>query len=48
MIDFKGLAIRGFGFGGSLFKPDYTFDDIAQRAKAIQQAYQEHFNHEGD
>jgi len=35
MADFRSVGIDGFGLGSALFKPSYTVDDIARRARAF-------------
>lgn len=46
MRDFIDIDISGFGFGGSLYKPNYSLDEIAQRATEIQETYINYFKHE--
>jgi len=41
IYDWLAAGAAGFGFGSDIFKPDYTFQDIAERARYLVQAYRE-------
>jgi len=41
IYDWLAAGAAGFGFGSDLFKPGYTFQDIAERARYLVQAYRE-------
>ena len=38
---YHAAGVDGFGLGSALFKPDYTLNDIAQRAQAFNNALEE-------
>jgi len=40
MADWRRAGATGFGIGGALFKPEYTTEDIAARARAFVAAWQ--------
>jgi 2-dehydro-3-deoxyphosphogalactonate aldolase len=40
IAQWRQAGANGFGFGSELFKPDYSLDDIATRARQIMNAYQ--------
>jgi 2-dehydro-3-deoxyphosphogalactonate aldolase len=40
IAQWKQAGASGFGFGSELFKPDYSLDDIAARARQIMKAFQ--------
>lgn len=42
MGEYLQAGATGFGFGGSLFNPSLTVEDISQRAKRIVAAFKEH------
>lgn len=40
MAPYRAAGVDGFGLGSALFKPGYTLDDIAKRARAFTDAWE--------
>jgi 2-dehydro-3-deoxyphosphogalactonate aldolase len=41
MAEYLKAGAAGFGFGGELYRPAYTLDDIALRARRVVTAYRD-------